>query len=43
MVSKDHDYSGVMCAKLITDHYPDLTTKVFSGIVLNNVVGGINP
>ena len=43
MVSKDHDYSGVMCAKLIADHHPELTTKVFSGIVLNNVVGGINP
>lgn len=43
MVSKDHDYSGVMCARMITDHHPDLTTNVYSGIVLNNVVGGINP
>jgi len=43
MVTKDHDYSGVMCAQLIRDHHPDLTTKLFSGIVLNNVVGGINP
>ncbi|GHF38413.1 DUF6282 family protein [Seohaeicola zhoushanensis] len=43
MVSKDHDYSGVICAKLITDHHPELATRIFSGIVLNNVVGGINP
>ncbi len=42
-VTKDHDYSGVMCARLIQDHYPDLRTRIFSGIVLNNVVGGINP
>lgn len=43
VVTKDHDYSGVMCAKLIKDHHPELTTRIFSGIVLNNVVGGINP
>lgn len=43
MVTKDHDYSGVMCARMIRDHYPDLKTRVFSSIVLNNVVGGINP
>ncbi|KCV82109.1 hypothetical protein ATO10_09688 [Actibacterium atlanticum] len=43
MVTKDHDYSGVICARMIADHFPDLKTKVFSGIVLNNVVGGINP
>ncbi|WP_323776220.1 DUF6282 family protein [Leisingera sp.] len=43
MVTKDHDYSGVMCARMIRDHYSDLSTQVLSGIVLNNVVGGINP
>ena len=43
IVTKDHDYSGVMCAKMIADHYTDLKTKVFSGIVLNNVVCGLNP
>ncbi|WP_349581253.1 DUF6282 family protein [Sulfitobacter sp. NFXS29] len=43
VVTKDHDYSGVMCAKLIRDHNPDLKTKIYSGIVLNNVVGGLNP
>lgn len=43
VVTKDHDYAGVMCAQLITDHYPELTTQIFSGLVLNNVVGGIKP
>ena len=43
VVTKDHDYSGVMTAALIARHYPDLKTKVYSGIVLNNVIGGFNP
>ncbi|MCE8439135.1 DUF6282 family protein [Rhodovulum sulfidophilum] len=43
VVTKDHDYSGVMCATMIAHHHPDLTTRVFSGIALNNVVGGLNP
>lgn len=43
VVTKDHDYAGVMCAQLIHKHFPELTTQVFSGLVLNNVVGGINP
>ena len=43
VVTKDHDYSGVMTAALIARHFPELTTKVYSGIVLNNVVGGLNP
>ncbi|MBQ0820311.1 hypothetical protein KBI52_08825 [Microvirga sp. HBU67558] len=42
IVTKDHDYSGVMTAALISKHYPELTTKVYSGIALNNVVGGLN-
>lgn len=42
-VTKDHDYSGVMCAKLIQSHHDHLKTSIFSSIVLNNVVGGINP
>lgn len=42
-VAKDHDYSGVMCARLIRTHFPRLETTVFGGIVLNNVVGGLNP
>jgi len=43
VVTKDHDYSGVMTAALIAKHYPDLKTKLYSGIVLNNVIGGFNP
>lgn len=43
VVTKDHDYSGVMTAELIRRHHPELKTKIFSSIVLNNVVGGFNP
>lgn len=43
VVTKDHDYAGVATAALISKHFPELRTKIFSGIVLNNVVGGINP
>jgi Family of unknown function (DUF6282) len=43
VVTKDHDYSGVMTAALISKHHPELRTKIYSSIVLNNVVGGFNP
>ena len=43
VVTKDHDYAGVATAALITAHFPELRTKIFSGIVLNNAVGGMNP
>ncbi|MGG5818182.1 DUF6282 family protein [Falsiroseomonas sp. HW251] len=43
VITKDHDYSGVMTAALIARHHPDLTTRVYSCIVLNNVIGGMNP
>ena len=43
VVTKDHDYAGVATAALITKQYPELRTRIFSGIVLNNVVGGMNP
>src|SRR6202000_1224850 len=43
VLTKDHDYSGVMTAALIARHYPELQTKVYSSIVLNNVIGGFNP
>jgi hypothetical protein len=43
LVTKDHDYSGVMTAALISKHHPELRTKIYSSIVLNNVVGGFNP
>ncbi len=43
VITKDHDYSGVVAAALIARHHPELRTKVHSSIVLNNVVGGMNP
>lgn len=43
VITKDHDYSGVMTAALIARHHPELRTRVYSCIVLNNVVGGMNP
>ena len=43
VITKDHDYSGVMTAALIAKHHPELRTKIYSSIVLNNVVGGFNP
>jgi hypothetical protein len=43
VVTKDHDYAGVATAALIRKHHTELRTKIFSGVVLNNVVGGINP
>jgi hypothetical protein len=43
VVTKDHDYAGVATANLIANHYGHLGTKLYSGIVLNNVVGGFNP
>ena len=43
VITKDHDYSGVMTAALIANHHPELCTRVYSSIVLNNVIGGFNP
>jgi len=43
VVTKDHDYAGVATAKLIRDHFPELRTRIYSSIALNNVVGGMNP
>lgn len=43
VVTKDHDYAGVATAQLINKQFPALKTKVYSGIALNNVVGGLNP
>lgn len=43
VVTKDHDYSGVATAALLGKHHGDLGTKIYSGIVLNNAVGGLNP
>jgi len=33
----------VMTAALIARNFPELKTKVYSGIALNNVIGGFNP
>lgn len=43
VITKDHDYSGVVAAQLIAKNFPELRTKVYSCIALNNVVGGLNP
>ena len=43
VVTKDHDYSSVMTAALIRENFPELKTKIYSSIVLNNVIGGFNP
>ena len=43
VVTKDHDYAGVTTAALIPNITPSCAPKSISGIVLNNVVGGINP
>ncbi|RAI39956.1 DUF6282 family protein [Rhodoplanes roseus] len=43
VVTKDHDYSSAMTTALIRANFPELTTKIYPSIVLNNVVGGFNP
>ncbi|MBK5958474.1 hypothetical protein CCR97_09680 [Rhodoplanes elegans] len=43
VITKDHDYAGVATAALITANFPELRTRIFSGIALNNAVGGLNP
>jgi hypothetical protein len=43
VVTKDHDYSGVATAELVRKNFSELSTQIFSGIVLNNTVGGFNP
>ncbi|WP_102226804.1 DUF6282 family protein [Acidimangrovimonas sediminis] len=43
VVTKDHDYAGTATAILINDNFPELKTRVYTSLVLNNVVGGMNP
>ena len=43
VVTKDHDYSSVMTAALIRQNFPEMKTKIYASIVLNNVIGGFNP
>jgi hypothetical protein len=43
VVTKDHDYSSAMTAALIRKNFPELKTRIYASIVLNNVIGGFNP
>lgn len=43
VVTKDHDYSSAMTAALIRNNFPEMKTKIYASIVLNNVIGGFNP
>jgi hypothetical protein len=43
LVYKDHFYLGVAHARLLEKLFPDTGVKLFSGLVLNNASGGINP
>lgn len=43
IVPKDHDYSSAIAVTMLVKHHPELKTKILPSIVLNNVVGGINP
>jgi hypothetical protein len=43
VVTKDHDYSSVMTAAVIRKNFPEMKTKLYASIVLNNVIGGFNP
>jgi len=43
VVTKDHDYSSAMTTALIRKNFPELKTKIYASIVLNNVIGGFNP
>ena len=43
LVYKDHFYPGMAHAILLEKLFPDAGVRLFSGIALNNAVGGINP
>src|SRR3974390_3351019 len=43
LVYKDHFYPGMAHAILLEKLFPNTGVRLFSGIVLNNAVGGINP
>lgn len=43
LVYKDHYYPGMAQAVIIEKLYPNLGTRLFSGVALNNAVGGVNP
>ena len=43
VVTKDHYYLGTPHAIILEKLFPDLGTRMFSGIALNNASGGVNP
>lgn len=43
VVFKDHFYLGTPVAMILEKLLPDTGVRLFSGIVLNNAMGGINP
>ncbi|WP_372604887.1 DUF6282 family protein [Actibacterium sp.] len=43
LLYKDHYYVGMNHCTLLQEVYPDMKTKVFSGVALNNATGGVNP
>lgn len=43
VVFKDHYYLGSPTAMILEKLFPDTKVRLFSGIVLNNAMGGINP
>lgn len=43
LLYKDHFYPGMPHAQILEGLFPDSRVKLFSGIALNNAVGGVNP
>ncbi|HTN61195.1 MAG TPA: DUF6282 family protein [Devosia sp.] len=43
LVYKDHFYPGMAHAKILQRLNPEMKLQLYSGLVLNNAVGGINP
>lgn len=43
IVYKDHFYPGMAHAELLQAMFPEDRVRVYSGVALNNAVGGINP
>jgi hypothetical protein len=43
LVYKDHYYPGMAHAQMIARDHPGLKVKLYSGVALNNAVGGVNP
>lgn len=42
MVYKDHYYPGMAHAQILQACYPDYGVQLYSGVALNNAVGGVN-